>query len=120
MAIYTIQALLGEEQGLISFYAESTKLWEEMWNNSQSESVEGLSGLLTNMQMRFENRCGGRYLGQEIMAWSGFGHLYDTGIGFDGTNQERANRLVDAFRNSSCSLEVIAHADKAAESYYVE
>lgn len=54
------------------------------------------------------------------MAWSGFGHLYDTRIGFEVTNQERATRLMDAFRNSSCSLEVIAHADKAAESYNIE
>lgn len=69
MAIYTIQGLLGGEQDIIPFYAEATQLWEEIWNNPQSESVEGLSGLLTNIQMRFENRCGGRYLGQEL--WLG-------------------------------------------------
>ncbi|WP_066412880.1 hypothetical protein [Sutcliffiella cohnii] len=119
MAIYTIQGLLGGEQDIIHFYAEANGLWEEIWNNPQSESAEGLSVLLSNMQMRFENRCGGRYLGQEIMAWSGFGHLYDTGIGFNGTNQEKSNRLMNAFRRSSCSLEVKSHANRAAESYYV-
>lgn len=33
-----------------------------------------------------------------IMAWSGLGHLYDTGIGFDSINQERAHRLMNAFK----------------------
>lgn len=69
------------------------------------------------MQMRFENRCGGRDLGQEIMAWSGFAFLYDTYAGFNNINQQRAIRLRDAFRSSGCSLEVTSHASNAADFY---
>ncbi|RLL41097.1 hypothetical protein D8M04_17790 [Oceanobacillus piezotolerans] len=120
MANRTIQELIAGEQNIVNYYIEANGLWEDIWRNEQSETVEGLSRLLFEEQMTFESQCGGRFLGQEIMAWSGFAHLYDIHTGFEGINQERVNRLREAFKMSSCSLEVIAHADKAAESYHLE
>ncbi|CAI8810759.1 hypothetical protein [Priestia megaterium] len=40
---------------------------DEIWNDPQSETSEGLSRILSNRQLTFEERCGGRPLGQEVM-----------------------------------------------------
>jgi hypothetical protein len=77
------------------------------------------SKALTDDQITyFEHRCGGRSRGQEVMGYSGFGHLYDTRRGF-GENLKRAQKLARAFEKSMCSLEVKAYARDAANFYEV-
>ena len=79
-------------------------------------SVEALAKRLTTEQFWFENHCGGRWEGQEIMAWSAFGSLYTTDNGFDD-NDVAAQNLAKAFKSSMCSIEVKGYARRAAESY---
>jgi hypothetical protein len=120
MAIYTVLNLLNEDQELITYYQNAKELWAEIWRDSRSLNVEGLAELLSEKQLTFEHRCGGRHLGQEIMAWSGFGLLYDAGVGFEGENREKALMLKEAFQKSYCSWEVISVAEKAAKAFYLE
>lgn len=117
MPHYTLENILRNNKGIVDNYQEAVKLWNEIWKDPKSETVEGLADLLSSKQLTFEANCGGRYLGQEVMAWSGFAQLYDTISGFTAENKEKAIRLKEAFQASHCSLEVISIAEEAAKSY---
>ncbi|GLI82388.1 hypothetical protein ANABIO32_00740 [Rossellomorea marisflavi] len=118
MATYIINLLVkNEAQNLRGYFDEATKLWNEIWENPSSETVEGLSKILFNEQLSFEAKCGGLHLGQEIMVYSGFGMLYDP---VSGGNEEKLQLLSKAFKESHCSFEVTAKAQSAADMYYVD
>jgi hypothetical protein len=120
MAINTVLSLLNENNEVVTYYQNAKELWAEIWRDSRSLNVEGLAELLSEKQLTFEHRCGGRHLGQEIMAWSGFGLLYDVYAGFEGENREKALMLKEAFEKSYCSIEVIARAKEAAKAFYLD
>lgn len=120
MSKATIHALLNGNEKIIEFYKNAEKLWGEIWKDNKSDTVEGLAELLSNYQLDFEHECGGRYLGQEIMAFSGFGLLYDSYVGFEGESKEKAIRLNNAFKKSNCSIEVEGSARRAVELYNLE
>lgn len=113
----TLQLLLENDESIVRSYQASIRIWENIWNNPESNTVEGLAQLLTDEQFTFENECGYRHTGQEVMAWSGFALLYDVQPGFTEDNRIKAERLREAFRICRCSFEVKAMADDAAVSY---
>ena len=115
----TIENLLANNSEILTHYQNALRLWDEIWQDINSENVEGLADLLTNRQGRFEQQCHDRWLGQEIMVWSGFSMLYDTNFGF-AENETRARRLKDAFSRSYCSGEVKGSAIRVAESYHLD
>ncbi|PGP49025.1 hypothetical protein B1R38_06050 [Bacillus cereus] len=120
MAIYTTLNLLDGSEMVVVNYQNAKELWREIWLKQESGTVAGLAQILTDAQSVFEQQCGGRHAGQEIMALTGFGLLYDEYTGFDGEKRVKALRLRDAFRKSHCSIEVEARANEAVELFGLE
>ena len=77
----------------------------------------GMDGGLSASVLKRE--CGGRNLGEEVMACSGFGVLYNVIVGFDEM-EELAVKLVKAFEESGCSIEVKSMARHAATYYHLD
>lgn len=113
---HTIDRLLRGDPDVVNNYVAARERWTSILESPDAQSVDALSRRLTGEQMWFEHNCGGRWEGQEVMVWSGIGHLYDSRIGFDAT-REIVLRVFDAFMSSFCSIEVKWHAERAAESY---
>lgn len=109
----TVTALLEGNEGILRHYQEAKRLWNQIWENPQSETVEGLAELIQFNQLTFEQSCGGRYLGQEVMVLSGFMMLYD-----DGFN-EKAELLKEAFNQSHVSFEVNGTVERFAKFSYL-
>ncbi|MDD1513818.1 hypothetical protein [Priestia megaterium] len=120
MTIFTVDALLENNSQVLQYYQTASRLWEDICNDPQSETSEGLSRILSNRQLTFEERCGGRPLGQEVMVWVGFGQLYSPYNGYTDDSRAKAHLLKEAFRLSYCSFEVKSLADDASSSYDVE
>ncbi|WP_148293623.1 hypothetical protein [Azospirillum sp. B4] len=97
-------------------FEKAKQKWNYFFKNYQDKPISSWAKWLTDEQISFEHACGGRWPGQEVMAWSGFGALYTTQSGLD-ENLPLAKKLAGAFFQSSCSLEVKAAARKAAAFY---
>ncbi len=113
---YTVEELISRNHDLSNHYVSAAKLWEQIVKEVGLNNVETLAQKVTHSQWEFERRCGGRNLGQEVMVLSGFGRLYSTGAGLQ---TEQARNLYEAFKRSSCSLEVKGMANTTAKSYGV-
>jgi hypothetical protein len=118
MMQYTVERLVHGDEQLIEYYREAVKRWGEIWSRPESRDLVRLATSLSDEQFWFEQNCGGRWIGQEIMVVSGFGSLYTTAAGFD-QNAERARRLYNAFQRGYCSIEIKAIAREVATSYGV-
>ncbi len=117
---YTIQLLLDGEAAVISYYQAAKIKWNELFVDYRDGSVSDWASWLTSQQVSyFEQHCGGRWEGQEVMAWSGFALLYTTTGGF-GDNLPYAKKLAEAFEKSMCSIELKGGAKRAAKSYYLD
>lgn len=112
----TIEALVNGDRSVVQHYARAKQLWDEILASPDAANVDALSQRLSSAQFRFENECGGRWVGQEIMVIVGIAQFYSTVAGFDG-NVKRARLVYDALRASHCSMEVKGHAERVAESY---
>jgi len=116
---YTIERLLNGDPDVVRHYQIARDKWRELFETQRDASVEEWAQWITDEQIAFfEHSCGGRWPGQEVMAWSGFGALYSTEAGFD-TNRRLAEKLAEAFGRSMVSIEVKGHARSAAASYGV-
>ncbi len=113
---YTVERLINRDQNISNYYRVAVERWNEIWSKPDSKDVASLANLLSSEQVWFEQNCGDRRVGQEIMVVSGIGMLYSTAAGFDD-NFDRAQRLFDAFQRSYCSIEVKGIAREMAESY---
>lgn len=114
---YTIEALVQGSAEIPHLYKRAGEKWAEFFKTHEKASTAEWSKWISAQQIGFfEQHCGGRLLGQEVMAWSGFGSLYSTATGFDD-KAPLARKLAEAFEKSSVSLEVKSHAEEAAASY---
>jgi hypothetical protein len=113
---YTVELLVNGDSNVGEYYRLAVERWKEIWAQPDSGNLARLATRLSNEQMWFEQKCGTRWVGQEIMVVSGFGMLYTTAAGFD-QNIERARLLYDAFQQSYCSIEVKGIARDVAASY---
>lgn len=114
---YTIEYLLDGNPDVVGYYAKANDKWPELFVSMKNDDVSKWAKWLSDAQLIFfEPKCGGRLLGQEVMAWSGFGHLYSTQSGFE-ENRVQAEKLREAFKQSWVSLEVKGMAEDAAASY---
>ncbi len=113
----TTEQLLQGNASVPRYYEAAKRKWDDFFETHRGLGVGEWARWLTDEQISFfEHRCGGRDLGQEIMAFSGFGALYNRRTGFEGT-RELAKKLAEAFEGSGVSLEVKSLANKAAKSY---
>jgi hypothetical protein len=116
---YTVEELLKGNSKVARYYQVAKQKWDEFFETHRGQDVTEWAKWLTEQQIIFfEHECGGRGLGQEVMAWSGFGVLYSVQAGF-ADNRVLARQLVDAFAKSTCSLDVKSKARDAALSYHL-
>lgn len=115
---YTIEKLMHFQEPVQQYFIAAQQKWAKILANIDSISTANLAETLSNHQDWFESNCGGRLLGQEIMAWSAFGYFYSTDSGY-GENEEKVKKLAESFQSSTCSGEVLSHAEDAAKLYYV-
>lgn len=101
---YTQQELMNGNSDIAEYYKNAKKLWEEIDIDSPDLAKE-----LTKKQSNFENACGGRGLGQEIMAWSGL-ILY---MNKEEKNIEAATKIYTALVKGNCNTEVKAYSKNA-------
>lgn len=116
MAVYTLETLINGNAEIVDHYNNARQLWLGIRESIAFENVEILAQELTNRQYQFENQCGGRWIGQEIMAIVGIGQFYSFEVGFDATLED-AVKVKNAFAQSYCSLEVKWHAEKAVKIF---
>ena len=123
---YTIQKLIEGDREIVDYYQQAKVIWDEISeiiDMSDESNIRALAHELTSRQIsNFEHKCGGRYIGQEIMAWYGIAQYYRVEDGF-GPEQDRllsAKNVYEAFQNSSCSIEVKSAARNAAKFYNLE
>lgn len=116
MAIYTLETLIDGNADIVEYYNNARQLWLEIIESNAFENVDTLAQELTSRQLQFEHQCGGRWIGQEIMAIVGIGQFYSSQIGFDATMQD-AVKVKNAFAQSYCSLEVKWHAEKTVKIF---
>ncbi len=108
-----MERLINGENDIINKYRIAIGLWDGIFKKAESNTVDGLAGILWSEQGKFENQCGGKSIGQEIMVASGIYQFYSTASCF-GDNLERARLVANAFRISRCSMEVKHHAREIA------
>lgn len=116
MAIYTLETLIKGDSEIVEYYKNAMILWEEIKTSQAFENVNLLAQELSIRQLQFELRCGGRNVGQEIMAIVGIGQFYSSAIGFDD-KLECAIRVKNAFAQSYCSIEVKWYAEEAGRIF---
>lgn len=115
----TIEMLMKGDQSVPENFMAAAGRWKDLLADIDDVDVGTLARRLTDNQMWFEHNCGGRWVGQEVMVWTGFAHLYSTHTGWDG-NESRGEKLAAAFSTSMVSLEVKGGARRAAKSYSIE
>ena len=114
---HTIEALIKGDPEVANNYARGAKRWVVILRTNPSGLP--LAERLPIEEAWFEVNCGGRRLGQEVMAVTGIAHLYSTEDGF-GDNQESAQQVSAAIQASTCSVEVKGVADRMAQLYLDE
>ncbi|HFJ9441202.1 TPA: hypothetical protein ACGW7M_004335 [Bacillus albus] len=115
MSVYTTMNLLAGNERNLTYYKEAESIWKSIWEQAESGTVDGLAHVLTSQQYKFENRCGGVNLGQEIMAQVGFALLYSENPRSE--DKRKLRRLLEAFKQSGCSTKVIVRAEESAEIF---
>jgi hypothetical protein len=112
----TLDALLAGTPDVPWYFKRARQRWEEILGSGQID-VPLLAERLKDEQRFFEQECGGRYLGQEIMAWSALAYLFSAKEDSSPGQLARARALVEAFTRSSCSWDAKTPMIQAAEFY---
>ncbi|WP_437926229.1 hypothetical protein WMF37_45555 [Sorangium sp. So ce291] len=115
---YTIEELLNPQSGIVGYYAAAERRWDLIMSSPDAANAATLANRLTREQSSFEHECGGRYIGQEIMAIVGIARFYTTTEGF-ASSRATARMVHAALQASHCSIEVKHHATTVAESYHL-
>lgn len=113
--IYTIEELL-KNSNVTSWYQQAKTIWDKALANINTKDSSQIARTASSNQFEFENNCGGRFIGQEIMVITGIFRYYDEGNGFQKTLDE-VQAMYQGLQKSSCSLEVKSHADDVAKLY---
>lgn len=111
----TIEALIRGNSDILEFYQRASEHWGEILEETQPLDAATLGGRLIGEQIWFEQNCGGKYPGQEIMVLTGIAQFYSTGDGF-GEDREKALIVLNAFDHCN-STEAKYYAKLAAEIY---
>lgn len=114
MANYTLEALISGDIKIVEYYNNAKKIWQEIRESDSFKSLDILSKELKDKQFLFEEQCGGRHIGQEIMVNVGVGQFYSSEIGFENDIINDVVKIKTAFAQSNCSEEVKSHVKKAA------
>ncbi len=92
--------------------------WAELLKDIRTQKLAELAEVLSEAQVDyFERQCGGRSLGQEVMAWTAIAYYFDTEEGGFGDDVEVARKVYDALQLSQVSIDVKVHTERAAITY---
>ena len=111
---YTYEFLVKGDGAIIQHYQNAVAHWNEIWGRKESQDLKSMAHMLSSQQFWFEQNCGGRWVGQEIMVVTGFAMLYSQEAGF--IDEKKARFLYDAFQSSMCSVEVKFITEQVADS----
>jgi hypothetical protein len=113
----TIEALReGEEVG--AYWRAAFTKWRDLLRAIDRTKVTELAEAIGEAQRDyFEPQCGGRTMGQEVMAWSAIAYFYDSEEGSFGDDLEKTRKIYDAIQLSHVSIDVKVHAERAAITY---
>jgi len=92
------------------------KLWDEYFSKVRGGSQDFWNDEAKHLQRRFELGCGGRWTGQEVMAFTAYAYLYDTGDGLSEVQKDLGNWKT-AMSKASLSVEVKGHIRSATRMY---
>ncbi|MBX9618849.1 MAG: hypothetical protein K2X10_06850 [Hyphomicrobiales bacterium] len=113
----TIEALRENEQ-VSDYYRAAFSKWRELLKAFEKSSLVDFATAISDAQLDyFEKQCGGRSMGQEIMAWTGIAYYYDAEEAGFGDDLDKARKIYDAMQLSHISIEAKINAEKAAISY---
>lgn len=112
---YTIEKILNGET-VVDYYQKALKKWHEILSSINPTDSSAIADKSHSNQLWFEHNCGGRWIGQEVMVWSGICQYYSTSEGF-GNNFEKAKAMYNGLINSMCSIEIHGHAREVAKLY---
>ena len=115
---YTTELLIQGDKDVLVYYSNALGRWREKLPKYLEMSLEELAKELTIEQSWFEENCGSRWVGQEIMVVTGISQFYTTECGFDH-HEHLALKIYHAFMQSYCSLEVKGVAEDIAKSYWL-
>jgi hypothetical protein len=115
---YTTELLIKGDKDVLLYYSNALNRWREKLPIYAEMSSEQLARELTIEQFWFEENCGSRWVGQEIMVVTGISQFYTTERGFD-KDEHLALKIYHAFMQSYCSLEVKGVAEDVAKSYWL-
>lgn len=127
---FTIDSLLQQDRDIIKWYKNGKILWDQLlakWDMSKQININHLANDLWRHQFDFESKCGGKSVGQEIMAIIGIVQFYNINTGFEPEwnrpNDYRLRKALNvyrAFQSSTCSTEVKFAAKRIAKLYGLE
>lgn len=124
---FTLDEIMKGNSQVLNWYEGALNLWKEIlkhYDLKDSSEYGKLSKVLFENQFKFEQKCGGRSIGKEIMAVSAIIQFYNINTGFEDEwdkptehRQKQAKTLFNAIQFSTCSLEVKSHAKRIAKIY---
>lgn len=112
---HTIEALANGSHDIVEFYQRACEHWKQILQETEPLDDSILAQRLLTEQFWFEQNCGGRYLGQEIMVMTGIAQFYSTADGFAG-NGDKAKAVMNAFKK--CASHEAEHFAKYAAAIY--
>ena len=112
-----IRELLDGNNKIVDYFITAGDKWSEVIGTSDIDDVSALADWCSDNQLWFEQNCGGRWLGQEVMVTAGIAGFYDPSGGFDDESCRNALNVYHALKESRCSVEVKYHAEDIAKSY---
>ncbi|WP_070358695.1 hypothetical protein [Duganella sp. HH105] len=115
-----IQLLMMGDASVAANFQRAKDHWAGLLEDIDTVRLSVLADRLTSQQGWFEDHCGStRHDGQEVMVWTAFAYLMSSADGVEALTITGV-KLLEAFKASSCSGEVIADAVLVARYYYIE
>lgn len=110
-----IERLISLDEKASDYFERADRKWAAFFARSLDDPIETWSSWLTAQEIPFELECGGKRMGHQVMAWSGFAHIFSHRKYEDPTGMGR--KLLGAFRASLVSADIAKEAAEAAAFY---
>jgi hypothetical protein len=115
-----IARLLMRDADILDQFANAKSFWDEFFIEHRKKSEAELAKVLGIAQTRFCTKVArdDYQFGKQLMPLTAIGSLYDEGDGFQKNNRALACKVVNAFEQSSVSLETKGSYLRAARAIY--
>ena len=113
----TIKSLIEGDPSIMQYYQKASEIWSEILSDPEAGDVDGLANILAARQSQFEEQCGGRFLGREIMAAVGIGQFFRSPIEGFGDDMDKVTLVRHAFGQSLCNIEVKVYVGIVSKVY---